>query len=140
MKKGCRFGTVFRSFFEQGGDSLSMVQLISALNDYGHYIGMTDFVMCQDLAEVVKGLRGEEERAASGGGGGDLSRVMGKLREGGCDFVSESMRPEHEKVVIDMISRSFADKGDLTTLAGVNYDNLYEQGSFCIINFRAIYP
>ena len=40
------------------------------------------------------------------------------------------MKPEHEKVVIDMISRSFADKGDLTTLAGVNYDNLYEQGSF----------
>ena len=42
------------------------------------------------------------------------------------------MKPEHEKVVIDMISRSFADKGDLTTLAGVNYDNLYEQGSFDI--------
>ena len=53
-------------------------------------------------------------------------------REGGCDFVSESMKPEHEKVVIDMISRSFADKGDLTTLAGVNYDNLYEQGSLDI--------
>ena len=42
------------------------------------------------------------------------------------------MKPEHEKVVIDMISRSFADKGDLTTLAGVNYDNLYEQGSLDI--------
>ena len=42
------------------------------------------------------------------------------------------MKPEHETVVIDMISRSFADKGDLTTLAGVNYDNLYEQGSLDI--------
>ena len=69
---------------------------------------------------------------------------MEKLRgEGGCDFVSESMKPEHEKVVIDMISRSFADKGDLTTLAGVNYDNLYEQGSCHIIidcqRFRDIF-
>ena len=107
-----------------------MVQFISVLNDYGHYIGMTEFVICQNLAEVVKGLRGEEERSAAADG--DLSRVMEKLREGGCDFVSESMKPEHEKVVIDMISRSFADKGDLTTLAGVNYDNLYEQEPFDI--------
>lgn len=129
---------VFRSFFEQGGDSLSMVQLISVLNDYGHYIGMTEFVMSQNLAEVVKGLKGEEERAAAAGG--DLSRVMEKLREGGCDFVSESMRPEHEKVVIDMISRSFADKGDLTTLAGVNYDILYEQGLFSIMTFKSLLP
>ena len=112
-----------------------MVQFISVLNDYGHYIGMTEFVICQNLAEVVKGLRGEEERSAAADG--DLSRVMEKLREGGCDFVSESMKPEHEKVVIDMISRSFADKGDLTTLAGVNYDGLYEQGLFNIMTIRA---
>ena len=42
-----------------------MVQLISVLNDYGHYIGMTEFVVCQNLAEVVKGLKSE---TASGGG------------------------------------------------------------------------
>ena len=33
----------------------------------------------------------------------------------------------HKDVVVDMISRSFADKGDLTTLAQVTYDTLYDQ-------------
>ena len=103
-----------------------MVQLISILNDYGYYIGMTDFVVCENLAEVVKGLKGEEERMSSGSG--ELSSLMEKLREGGCDFACESMKPEHEEVVIDMISRSFAEKGDLTTLAGVDYNVLHDQG------------
>ena len=33
-----------------------------------------------------------------------------------------------------MISRSFADKGDLTTLANVTYDNISEQVSLFIIS------
>ena len=37
------------------------------------------------------------------------------------------MNEAHEEVVVDMISRSFADKGDLTTLAEVSYDDLFEQ-------------
>ena len=37
------------------------------------------------------------------------------------------MTPTHKDVVVDMISRSFADKGDLTTLANVTYDDLFEQ-------------
>ena len=36
------------------------------------------------------------------------------------------MNPTHKDVVVDMISRSFADKGDLTTLAQVTYDDLFE--------------
>ena len=44
---------------------------------------------------------------------------------------------DHKEIVMDMISRSFADKGDLTTLAGVNYDGLYEQGLFNIMTIRA---
>ena len=103
-----------------------MVQLISILDDYGYSIGMTEFVICENLAEVVKGLKGEAERMFSGSG--DLSSIMEKLREAGCDFACESMKPEHEKVVIDMISRSFAEKGDLTTLAGVDYNILHDQG------------
>ena len=77
-------GSDFRSFFEQGGDSLSMVQLLSVLSDYGHHIGMTEFVLCQNLAEVVKGLNNGEaaDEAATGMEGGDLSRVMEKLRWG----------------------------------------------------------
>ena len=31
--------------------------------------------------------------------------------------------------VVDMISRSFADKGDLTTLANVKYEDIAEQAS-----------
>ena len=37
------------------------------------------------------------------------------------------MNSSHKDVVVDMISRSFAEKGDLTTLANVTYDDLYEQ-------------
>ena len=37
------------------------------------------------------------------------------------------MNSNHKAVVVDMISRSFAEKGDLTTLAKVTYDDLYEQ-------------
>jgi hypothetical protein len=47
------------------------------------------------------------------------------LKDGG--FRSHTMTEDHEKVVVDMISRSFADRGDLTTLAHVSYDNLFEQ-------------
>ena len=45
----------------------------------------------------------------------------------GFGYTSEEMNPTHKNVVIDMISRSFADKGDLTTLAQVTYDDLFEQ-------------
>ena len=37
------------------------------------------------------------------------------------------MNKTHAETVIDMISRSFADKGDLTTLAQVTYNDLVEQ-------------
>ncbi len=45
-------------------------------------------------------------------------------------YMSESLRPEHKSVVVDMVARSFADKGDLTTLANVTYENLVEQVKF----------
>jgi hypothetical protein len=61
---------------------------------------MTDFVMCNNLANVVSGLKAEEEKE----GEANLERIMEKLR-GGCDYVTGDMKPEHEKVVIDMISR-----------------------------------
>ena len=63
-----------------------MVQLLSVLSDYGHHIGMTEFVLCQNLAEVVKGLNGEAADAAAGIEGGDLSRVMEKLR---CGYIHD---------------------------------------------------
>ena len=49
-------------------------------------------------------------------------------------FQSEPLLLEHKEVVVDMISRSFAEKGDLTTLANVTYDNIAEQVNFCFIN------
>ena len=42
-------------------------------------------------------------------------------------YTTKDMSEAHEEVVVDMISRSFADKGDLTTLAQVTYDDLFEQ-------------
>ena len=46
---------------------------------------------------------------------------------------SEPLQLEHREIVVDMISRSFADKGDLTTLANVTYDNISEQVSTNLI-------
>ena len=45
----------------------------------------------------------------------------------GFGYISEDMNSTHKDVVVDMISRSFAEKGDLTTLAQVTYDDLFEQ-------------
>ena len=42
-------------------------------------------------------------------------------------YTSETLNEDHKEVVMDMISRSFADKGDLTTLANVNYDHIKDQ-------------
>ncbi len=44
-------------------------------------------------------------------------------------YMREKLQMEHKDVVVDMVSRSFADKGDLTTLANVTYENLYQQVS-----------
>ena len=43
------------------------------------------------------------------------------------DYKSEVLSEDHKDVVMDMISRSFADKGDLTTLANVEYDHIKSQ-------------
>ena len=43
------------------------------------------------------------------------------------DYSSEVLAEDHKEIVMDMISRSFADKGDLTTLANVNYDHIKDQ-------------
>merc|ERR1712106_824146 len=56
----------------------------------------------------------------------DLSRAMKMLQENN-DYESVQLEPEHKDIVLDMISRSFAEKGDLTTIAEVSYDNLKEQ-------------
>ena len=42
-------------------------------------------------------------------------------------FVSEPLTVYHKDTVVDMISRSFADKGTLTTLANVTYNDIAEQ-------------
>ena len=43
------------------------------------------------------------------------------------EYSSEVLAEDHKEIVMDMISRSFADKGDLTTLANVNYDHIKDQ-------------
>lgn len=117
------------NFFEIGGDSLNMVLLLANLSsDFGLHIGMTEFVLCQTLAGVVGGL---SEEACSGSESEVLSEASLKktmellVKEGA--YESEEMTAEHKDVVVDMISRSFADKGDLTTLAEVTYEHLFEQ-------------
>ena len=48
-------------------------------------------------------------------------------------FASEPLSIQHKDTVVDMISRSFADKGDLTTLANVKYEDIAEQVSIFLL-------
>jgi len=107
------------NFFAIGGDSINMVQVIAKINDHGYHITVTDFVTSAKLSGVVDALTTEPMVE-------DLSKAMKKLQETN-DYESCKLEPEHKETVLDMISRSFADKGDLTTLAAVSYDNLIEQ-------------
>ena len=57
----------------------------------------------------------------------DLANLQNLLNQDLGDYYSEPLLLEHKLVVVDMISRSFAEKGDLTTLANVTYDNIAQQ-------------
>lgn len=107
------------NFFDIGGDSINMVQVMTRLNDHGLFITLTEFALANNLADVVIQLS-DQSRPDT------IKAVLGRLKEN-CEYTSEKMKPEHEMIVIDMISRSFAEKGDLTTLASVTYTHLYEQ-------------
>ena len=45
------------NFFDIGGDSLNMVQVIGYCAEVGYMIGMTEFAMCSSLADLVNCLR-----------------------------------------------------------------------------------
>ena len=111
--------TLSDAFFEMGGDSINMVLVIARITDHGYHIPMTQFVLASTLTDVVMALSTQQEDD-------DLSAVIEKMKQNN-EYTSAELEPEHKKVVLDMISRSFAEKGDLTTLAAVSYDVLQEQ-------------
>ena len=45
------------NFFEIGGDSLNMVQVIGICAEVGCEIGMTEFALCSNLADLIRTLR-----------------------------------------------------------------------------------
>ena len=49
------------NFFEIGGDSLNMVQVIGYCADVGYVIGITEFALCSTLADLVKILRNQSD-------------------------------------------------------------------------------
>jgi len=106
-------------FFNIGGDSINMVMVISRINDHGYHITVTDFVTSCKLANVVMAVTTEPMAD-------DLSRAW-KMLQDKNNYASSELEAAHKDIVLDMISRSFADKGDLTTIAEVTYDNLMEQ-------------
>ena len=57
----------------------------------------------------------------------DLTNIQNLLNQDVGDYYSEPLHWEHKLVVVDMISRSFAEKGDLQTLANVTYENIAKQ-------------
>jgi len=122
ISDGTRKPTLSDNFFCTGGDSINMVMVIAKINDLGYHITVTDFVTSNNLSDVVDALSTEPMVE-------DLGKAWKKLQENN-DYESGELQPEHKETVLDMISRSFADKGDLTTLAAVSYDNLKDQLDF----------
>ena len=49
------------NFFEIGGDSLNMVQVIGYCAEVGYVIGITEFALCSTLADLVKILRKQSD-------------------------------------------------------------------------------
>ena len=119
VSDGGRKPSLNDSFFNIGGDSINMVMVISKINDHGYHITVTDFVTSCKLADVVQAVTTEPLTD-------DLSRAWETLQKSN-KYISGELKPEYKDVVLDMISRSFAEKGDLTTIAEVSYDNLKEQ-------------
>merc|ERR1719187_529361 len=111
--------TLNDNFFDIGGDSINMVLVIAKINDHGYHISVTDFATSDKLLDVVDLLSTDPMTDS-------LTKAWEKLKKRN-DFSSEDLKPEHKDKVLDMISRSFAEKGDLTTLADVTYNDLMEQ-------------
>ena len=49
------------NFFEIGGDSLNMVQVIGCCAEVGYVIGMTEFALCSTLADIIKSLQSQSD-------------------------------------------------------------------------------
>ena len=96
-----------------------MVLVIARISDHGYHISMTQFVLASTLADVVMALSTQQEDD-------DIGAVIEKMKKS-SEYTSADLEGDHKKVVLDMISRSFAEKGDLTTLAAVSYDVLQDQ-------------
>jgi len=111
------------NFFDIGGDSINMVQIISRCFDFGYTIGITDFSLANNLAAIVNCMQIPDATKETP----DFNNLQALMNQDVGDYYSEPLQLEHREIVVDMISRSFADKGDLTTLANVTYDNISEQ-------------
>lgn len=107
------------NFFKIGGDSLNMVMVISKIIDHGFNISVTNFVTSQTLREIVGHVSTDAVND-------DLESALTKMKEDN-DYSCGELKEEHKSTVLDMVSRSFAEKGDLTTLAEVTYDVLMDQ-------------
>jgi aryl carrier-like protein len=108
------------TFFSIGGDSINMVMVIEKIKDHGYNISVTDFVTSCTLLELVTSLSPDETNYHLG-----LPTCV--RMTGNHKYTSGKLLEEHKNVVIDMISRSFSEKGDLTTLADVTYDVMINQ-------------
>ena len=107
------------NFFDIGGDSINMVMVIGKILDHGFHISMTDFVTASNLRGVAVALTFQEK-------GEDISSIMEQMERTDM-FKSVALDPSHKQVVLEMIARSFANKGDLTTLASIGYKTLLDQ-------------
>ena len=119
VKDPTRKPTLKDNFFDIGGDSINMVQVISKFLDRGCFLSMTDFVTSNSLRDVAVKMTFQEKEE-------DISLVMKEMEKTNM-FKSVSLDECHKKVVLEMIARSFASKGDLTTLASVGYNTLLDQ-------------
>ena len=119
VKDPTRKPTLADNFFDIGGNSINMVEVIGKILEHGFHISITDFVTSTDLRGVAIALTFEEKEE-------DLRRIMEQVEKTDM-FKSVALDLSHKQVVLEMIARSFANKGDLTTLASIGYKTLLEQ-------------
>ncbi|XP_011630799.1 uncharacterized protein LOC105422919 [Pogonomyrmex barbatus] len=94
--------TLHANFYELGGNSLNSIYTVTKLKDQGYQIGITDFIMAKNLAEVLnrmKPISSDEESP---------KEVIDQKA-----YIFEPLNDCHKEDAIKMITDSFYSKADL---------------------------
>nr|CAD7261252.1 unnamed protein product [Timema shepardi] len=98
--------SIASNFYELGGNSLNSVYTVTKLQDQGFLIGVSEFISCNTLGDVLNKMRGEYYEE-------DPILAHGKQQDGRRRYVAQMLQDSHRTRVTDMITTSFYQKADL---------------------------